>query len=213
VSDTGVGMDRETREHIFEPFFTTKDVGRGTGLGLATIYGIVRQAGGHVWVYSEPGHGSTFKLYFPRQDAEPETVPKPVGARPRRQEGTVMLVEDEAPVRLMTTKLLERAGYVVVPMANAAEALAHVSEGRGQIDVLVTDVVMPGMSGIKLAEEMMARHPEMGLVLVSGYIPETLDLRALVARGARFVSKPVPSAEFLAAVDGAIAERLRAAAD
>ena len=213
VSDTGVGMDRETREHIFEPFFTTKDVGKGTGLGLATIYGIVRQAGGHVWVYSEPGHGSTFKLYFPRHDAGPESVPKPVAARPGRRQGTVMLVEDEEPVRLMMTRLLERAGYEVLPMADTFEALAQVSLGRGKVDVLVTDVVMPGMSGIMLAEQMVARHPKMGLVLVSGYIPEALDLRALVARGARFVSKPVPSSEFVAAVDGAMAERLRTAAD
>ena len=179
VSDTGAGMDRATREHIFEPFFTTKDVGKGTGLGLATIYAIVRQAGGHIWVYSEPGQGSTFKLYFPKHAADVTEALPVVGERPRRHEGRVMLVEDEETVRQMGTKLLERAGYKVVAMADGAAAQAYISEGRGDVDVLVTDVVMPGMSGIRLAEEMRARSPEVGLVLVSGYLAEGLDLREL----------------------------------
>lgn len=213
VSDTGVGMDRETREHIFEPFFTTKEIGKGTGLGLATIYGIVRQSGGHIWLYSEPGQGSTFKLYFPKHDvAADERQPIARPARDRR-EGTVMLVEDEQTVRDMTSRLLTRAGYKVVALSDAPSALDHVRTGRRDIDVLVTDVVMPGMSGLALAERITERYPSMGLVLISGYLAESLDLRAIAARGARFVSKPVASHEFLAAVDDAMAQSSRRTGD
>jgi two-component system cell cycle sensor histidine kinase/response regulator CckA len=213
VSDTGVGMDRETREHIFEPFFTTKEVGKGTGLGLATIYGIVRKAGGHIWLYSEPGHGSTFKLYFPQHDVAAETAISVASAVPERREGTIMLVEDEQVVREMTTHLLERAGYKVVALPDGIAALTHVAEGRRDIDVLVTDVVMPGISGIRLAERMMERYPTLGLVLVSGYLADSLDLRAVAARGARFVSKPAASRELLSAVDEAMAQASRRGAD
>jgi two-component system cell cycle sensor histidine kinase/response regulator CckA len=203
VSDTGVGMDRATREHIFEPFFTTKEVGKGTGLGLATIYGIVRQAGGHIWLYSEPGHGSAFKLYFPRVDAAVEDEPA-VGAVPSAGVGTVLVVEDEPVVRDMTTQLLDRAGYEVLPVANAAEALAS-TELVQPIDVLVTDVIMPNMSGIELAEEMMDRYPRLSVVLLSGYTAETLDLERVTARGAKFVPKPLTSNQLLEAVQKAMA--------
>jgi PAS domain S-box-containing protein len=201
VSDTGAGMDRETREHVFEPFFTTKEVGKGTGLGLATIYGIVRQAGGHIWLYSEPGHGSTFKLYFPRVDdavdvRSTEPVSTVVG------EGTVLVVEDEPMVREMTTQLLERAGYLVLPVADAAEALSSTSIVQ-PIDVLVTDVIMPNMSGIELAELLMDRYPHLSVVLLSGYTAETLDLERVTARGATFVPKPLTSNQLLAAVQQA----------
>ena len=203
VSDTGVGMDRETREHIFEPFFTTKELGRGTGLGLATSYGIVHQAGGHISVYSEPGRGSAFKLYFPRVDAPVEarpTVPVPttVGV------GTVMVVEDEPAVRDMTTQLLERAGYEVLAVAGGAEAIAG-TQNTPPIDVLVTDVVMPGMSGIELAERMMDRYPRIAVVLLSGYTAETLDLERITSRGATFVPKPVSSSRLLQAINEAVA--------
>jgi signal transduction histidine kinase/CheY-like chemotaxis protein len=205
VSDTGTGMDRETREHVFEPFFTTKEVGKGTGLGLATIYGIVHQLGGHVWLYSEPGQGSTFKLYFPQHEAQAEEVtPAPAGPVERRS-GTIMVVEDEEAVREMTTRLLERAGYRVVAVPDGVAALTQIAEGDIDIDVLVTDVVLPRMSGVKLAERMIRQVPRVGLVLVSGYLAETLDLSIVIARGARFVSKPIASREFLAVVDEAMA--------
>jgi PAS domain S-box-containing protein len=201
VSDTGVGMDRETREHIFEPFFTTKEVGKGTGLGLATIYGIVRQVGGHIWLYSEPGHGSTFKLYFPEHDA-PIEEPRPPARTPlTRRRGTVLVAEDELSVRDMIVRLLDRAGYTVRAVGDGVAALTQFAENGDGIDVLVTDVVLPGMSGVKLAERMIERHPSVGLVLVSGYLAETLELRSLVEHGARFVAKPVASREFLAIVD------------
>jgi signal transduction histidine kinase len=150
VSDTGSGMDRETREHIFEPFYTTKEVGRGTGLGLATIYGIVQQLGGHIWLYSEPGQGSTFKLYFPGQET-PVDEPAPRSrTREGPRSGTIMLVEDEDSVREMTTRLLERAGYRVIGVADGVAALTQIAEGGDDIDVVVTDVVLPRMSGVRL---------------------------------------------------------------
>jgi CheY-like chemotaxis protein len=203
VSDTGVGMERVVREHIFEPFYTTKEHGKGTGLGLATIYGIVRQAGGHIWLYSEPGHGSTFKLYFPRVDAAPADEPGEFAPALDAASGSVLVVEDEPSVRDMTSRLLERAGYRVIAVPDAAAALAVVEAADGPIDVLVTDVIMPNMSGIQLAELMLERYSSMGLVLLSGYTSETLDLERIAARGATFLAKPLSGAQLLRAVQGA----------
>lgn len=213
ISDTGIGMDRETRAHIFEPFFTTKELGKGTGLGLATIYGIVHQLGGHIWLYSEPGQGSTFKLYFPLHEAPADVVPSAPSPVAAQRTGTVMVVEDEETVREMTTMLLERAGYQVVSVPDGVAALTVISEGTIDLDVLVTDVIMPRMSGVKLAERLIERYPSIGLVLLSGYLAETLDLSFVISRGARFVSKPVASREFLAAVDEAMAATVSARAD
>ena len=195
-------MDQETRRHVFEPFFTTKEVGKGTGLGLATIYGIVRQAGGHIWLYSEPDHGTTFKLYFPRVDAErsqgarPDVTPTSLGA------GTVLVAEDEAAVRDMTKTMLERAGYRVLAVADGAAAMAKIGAMDDPIDVLVTDVVMPNMSGIELAERVIDLHPRVGIVLLSGYTAETLNLERITGRGATFVAKPVSAKELLRAISG-----------
>jgi len=207
VSDTGVGMDRATREHIFEPFFTTKEVDKGTGLGLATIYGIVRQAGGHIWLYSEPGVGSSFKLYFPRIDAAVTTEQPTVAAAPAVGAGTVLVVEDEPVVRDMTTQLLTRSGYQVIAVANGAEAMTRLAGLEASIDVLVTDVIMPHMSGIELAEWVMDRYPLVGVVLLSGYTAATLNLERVTTRGATFVPKPVTSAQLLVAVHQAQALR------
>ena len=200
VADTGQGMDADTRERIFEPFFTTKEQGRGTGLGLATTYGIVRQAGGHIWLYSELGLGSTFRLYFPRVDAPAAqtTPPEPASGEPGT--GMVMVVEDESAVRDMTSVVLQRAGYEVTPVSDGAEALERIAASATPIDVLVTDVVMPGMSGIDLAERVIDRIPTAGIVLLSGYNAETLDLDRVVRRGAVFLSKPVTSTDLLDAV-------------
>ena len=210
VTDTGSGMDRATREHIFEPFFTTKDVGKGTGLGLATTYGIVHQAGGQIVVYSELGRGSAFKLYFPRIDAPAATRPfVPVAVV--IGSGTVMVVEDDPVVRDVTTLLLRRAGYDVLPVADGTEAIAT-AELAQPIDVLVTDVIMPRLSGIDLAGQMMDSYPLMGVVLLSGYTAETLDLERVTARGATFVSKPVGSSQLLRTVGQAVASR-QAASD
>ena len=171
VSDTGLGMDVETREHVFEPFFTTKEQGHGTGLGLATIYGIVQQTGGHIWLYSEPGIGSSFKLYFPRVDAPAAAAAAPSPGRAATGTGTVMVVEDEAAVRDMTSSMLRRAGYEVTAVSDGPEALERLIRLAQPVDILVTDVVMPGMSGIDLAERVLDRFPEAGVVLSPGTRP------------------------------------------
>jgi CheY-like chemotaxis protein len=196
-------MEREVREHIFEPFYTTKEHGKGTGLGLATIYGIVRQAGGHIWLYSEPGHGSTFKLYFPRVDAAASEDLGDIAPEPVTASGSVLVVEDEPSVRDMTSRLLERAGYRVVTVSDGAAALAEIEAAAEPIDVLVSDVIMPGISGIQLAEEILERYPSIGLVLLSGYTSETLDLERITARGATFLPKPVTGAQLLRAIHAA----------
>ena len=203
VTDTGVGMDRATREHMFEPFFTTKEVGRGTGLGLATTYGIVRQAGGHIWVYSEPGMGSSFKLFFPRVDATTTADLPAVAVVSACGTGTVLVVEDERLVRDMTTLLLTRSGYEVIAVADGARAMVRLANHDEPIDALITDVIMPDMSGIELAEWTMDRYPHIGVVLLSGYTAETLNIARLKARGATFVPKPVNSAQLLVAIQQA----------
>jgi hypothetical protein len=207
VSDTGIGMDRVTRQHIFEPFFTTKKLSMGTGLGLATAYGIVHQAGGHIWLYSEPGVGSSFKLYFPRVDA-PGTAERPeVAATPVVGTGTVLVVEDEPVVRDMTTQMLTRSGYRVIAVADGAEAVARLARLDEPIDVLVSDVIMPRMSGIELAELVMDRYPDVGVVMLSGYTAQTLNLERVTSRGATFVPKPVTSGQLVLAVQQARAGR------
>ena len=203
VTDTGLGMDDATREHIFEPFFTTKEPGKGTGLGLATTYGIIRQAGGHIWVYSEPGIGSSFKLFFPRVDDAMTADLQPVDATIAGATGTVLVVEDERLVRDMTTRLLSRSGFRVIAIADGAEAMVRLANHDDPIDALVTDVVMPTMSGIELAEWTLDRHPNVGVVLLSGYTAETLNMARVTARGAKFVPKPVGSSQLLAAVQQA----------
>jgi PAS domain S-box-containing protein len=200
VTDTGQGMGPETREHIFEPFFTTKEQGHGTGLGLATTYGIVRQAGGHIWLYSEPGMGSSFKLYFPRVDTPADASQTRHNDLAQPGSGNVMVVEDETSVRELTSVVLRRAGYEVTAVGDGADAMARLDDQPGSFDVLVTDVVMPGMSGIDLAERVINRFPEAGVVLLSGYNAETLDLDRVVRRGALFLSKPVTSGDLLDAV-------------
>jgi len=199
VSDTGHGMDRDTRAHVFEPFFTTKELGKGTGLGLATIYGIVRQSGGHIWLYSEPGQGTTFKIYLPRVDAPAtdEAAPEPGGVAGR---GSVLVVEDEPTVRDMTIQVLRRAGWTVTAVSSASEAITLVDTRAQPFDAIVSDVVMPGMSGIELANRVLDRQPSIRIVLLSGYTAETLDLERVVDLGVRFVSKPVSSRELVAAL-------------
>jgi two-component system cell cycle sensor histidine kinase/response regulator CckA len=207
VSDTGVGMDRATRERIFEPFFTTKQLGKGTGLGLATAYGIVHQAGGHIWVYSEPGVGSAFKLYFPRVEAPASTERPGVSVTLAGGIGTVFVVEDEPGVRDMTTQMLTRSGYRVIAVADGAEAMARLAGLGEPIDVLVTDVIMPHMSGIELAGLVMDRYPDVGVVMLSGYTAATLNLDRVTTRGAMFVPKPVTSGQLVLAVQHARAVR------
>jgi CheY-like chemotaxis protein len=191
VSDTGCGMDLETQAHIFEPFFTTKEEGRGTGLGLATVYGIVKQSGGFIWVYSEPGRGSTFKIYFPRVEEVLPTA-KTVKVRAQRVEGskTVLVVEDEAGVRSLVCQALAAHGYKVLEAAGAARALKISKQHTQPIDLLLTDVVMPRTSGKELAKRLSSLHPETKVLYMSGYTDDAVVRLGLSEGGTPFLQKP-----------------------
>jgi len=185
VSDTGVGMDEATRQRIFEPFFTTKGLGHGTGLGLSTVYGIVTQTGGYITVSSEPGRGTTFRLYFPRvSESATGAKPVPAGTQARGTE-TVLVVEDEAAVRRLVHRILTGAGYTVRVAENRSQALSVVEDGAGPVDLLLTDVVMPHLSGPDLAGELRIRRPGLKVLYMSGYTE-----RLSVAEGAAFIGKP-----------------------
>ncbi len=191
VSDTGHGMDAETRRHIFEPFYTTKPKGKGTGLGLATVYGMVKQSGGDIWVYSEPGKGTTFKLYFPRV-AEPAAVSEIRGVEMAKVHGseTILVVEDEDAVRDLTVAILRQLGYGVLAASSGQEALATAQAYPSDISLLVTDVVMPGMSGKQLADALLLTRPEMRVLYVSGYTENTVLNQGGLGPGVDFLPKP-----------------------
>jgi PAS domain S-box-containing protein len=191
VSDTGVGMDEDTQRHIFEPFFTTKERGKGTGLGLSTVYGIVRQCEGYVWVYSQPGRGSTFKIYFPRVEGAPERE-ETVIAPPAVASGTesVLLVEDEEIVRALVRNTLTRHGYRVLEAANGAQALDLAARFTGPIQLLLTDIVMPGLSGPDLAERLTRMRPGLRVLYISGYTEEGLTAHGMPGAGVSFLQKP-----------------------
>jgi PAS domain S-box-containing protein len=191
VSDTGVGMSPETVAHIFEPFYTTKESGQGTGLGLSTVYGIVKQSGGYIWVYSEPGKGSTFKVYLPRveapADAKPEAAKVPAA---RKGTETVLLVEDEEAVRELTSMILNANGYVVLPAQNALEAEHFSTNHPGEIHLLLTDIMIPGTSGRELARRIIARHPRTRVLYMSGYTDNVLAQGGVLEAGVSFLQKP-----------------------
>lgn len=170
VSDTGAGMSQEIKERIFEPFFTTKGIGKGTGLGLAMAYGIVEQANGHITVESEPGHGTTFRIYLPLYTSDIEEIPRLVDTTPGRGNATILLVEDERPIRTMTCQYLESLGYTVLEAANGEEALRIFHEHRESIAVVVTDIIMPGIRGDDLVREIRKQQPKIGAVLISGFM-------------------------------------------
>ena len=192
VSDTGSGMDETTASRIFEPFFTTKEIGKGTGLGLATVYGIVKQSAGHILVYSEPGHGTTFKIYLPSADhkiglgsaTEPETV------SPKRQGTTILLVEDDEIMRSLTRQTLQEHGYKVIDADDGKSALEWMQSHPGSIDLLLTDVVMRRMSGPELVERLSASHPRLKVVYMSGYTGELIAEREVLERGITLLEKP-----------------------
>jgi CheY-like chemotaxis protein len=191
VSDTGKGMSEEVKAHIFEPFFTTKERGSGTGLGLATTYGAVKQAGGSIEVYSEVGIGTTFKIYLPR--IEEEAVKPVKDDRPSGIQGgpeTVLVVEDEDTLRTLCERILGDLGYRVMPARNGAEAIA-LAQGYGdRIDLLLTDVVMPGMNGRELATQMVLHHPEMQVLFMSGYTDDAIGKHGVLDEGVSFIGKP-----------------------
>ncbi len=192
ISDTGCGMDEETRQQIFEPFFTTKEPGKGTGLGLSMVYGIVRQSGGNIWVYSEEGTGTTFKIYFPRVTAEAQEYKRTNGSAevPKGCE-TILLVEDAAPVRTLARQVLETAGYCVLEAESAEAALKVCERINGtRIDLLLTDVVMPGMSGNDMSRILLARQPDMPVLYMSGYTDDAIVQHGVLEPGINFLQKP-----------------------
>jgi CheY-like chemotaxis protein len=201
VSDTGCGMDKATQAQIFEPFFTTKDVGEGTGLGLATVYGIVKQNQGFIHVYSEPGKGTSFSIYLPRHAGQALAAQPKSAAKMRRSTGeTVLLVEDEPSILAIAQKVLDRLGYTVLAAATPGKALQLAEAHAGKIHLLMTDVVMPEMNGRDLARELLARKPETKCLFMSGYAADVIVHQGVIEKGVQFIQKPFTMADLAAKV-------------
>jgi signal transduction histidine kinase/ActR/RegA family two-component response regulator len=198
VSDTGIGMSQEVQARIFEPFFTTKEAGKGSGLGLATVYGIVKQSGGNIWVYSEEGLGTTFKVYLPVDTSERTALPHDEPARGQWSHGTetVLLVEDAPMIRRLARAIMERAGYTVVEAADAEQALEFADQ-HPCIDLLLTDLIMPGASGVELADQLRANRPDVHVLYMSGYTDNAVVRNGMLGESAAFLQKPFTPEELL----------------
>jgi CheY-like chemotaxis protein len=200
VSDTGPGMVPEVMEHLFEPFFTTKKRGEGTGLGLATVHGIVHQSGGHIQVESDPGQGTRFMILLPQAVEGAEAAlprPTPSGRRSRRGTEVVLLVEDEDNIREPAIEILESKGYKVLSAPDAVQAIALSDEHSGPINILVTDVVMPGLSGSQLARRLLRRRPELQVLYISGYPEDSISHHGVLNADQHFLQKPFAPGLFL----------------
>ena len=196
VSDTGCGMDAETQSHVFEPFFTTKEKGKGTGLGLATVYGVVKQSGGYIWLQSDVGKGTQFEIFLPRVEGEIEK-PQKASAPAKESRGgqTILVVEDEQALRKLTCSVLQDLGYTVLEAGDAAEALALVKQCKPAVDLLLTDVVMPGKSGRDLADELVPQIPGMKVLFMSGYTDGAIAAHRVLEPGLSLLRKPFSSEE------------------
>jgi CheY-like chemotaxis protein len=192
VTDTGTGMTKDVREKLFEPFFTTKEKGKGTGLGLPSVYGIVKQSGGFVWVYSEPGRGTAFKIYLPRAEEEEETTGSVRTPRSNRKTGaeTILLVEDDEEVRKVALRILRRNGYHVLEAANGADALRVCEAAGSGVDLVVTDIVMPEMGGSELAERIREKQPDARILFTSGFTEDAAVRQSFLQPGEAFIEKP-----------------------
>jgi len=197
VSDTGQGMDKETQLRIFEPFFTTKERGKGTGLGLSTVFGIVHQSGGSIWVDSEPGVGTTFNVYFPPSEREVEAVRKLAPAPVLSGSETILLIEDEEHVRAVSRAILARSGYKVVEVQNPAEAIEFCGKPSKPIHLVLTDIVMPKMSGPELAKQLRALRPEIKVLYMSGYTDDTIIRHGMLDPKTAFLQKPFTPEDLL----------------
>jgi two-component system cell cycle sensor histidine kinase/response regulator CckA len=191
VSDTGIGMTQEVQDHLFEPFFTTREKGKGTGLGLSTVYGIVKQSKGNIWVYSEPGKGSTFKIYLPRVE-EPVRIMEKAEKKGESLQGseTILLVEDDDMVRNLALKALKQYGYTVLCAGDGQEALHMCREHKGPVHLMLTDVVMPGMGGGELAKSLEGLRSEMKVLFMSGYTDNAISHHGILAPHVNFIEKP-----------------------
>jgi CheY-like chemotaxis protein len=190
VSDTGMGMDKETQSRIFEPFFTTKEKGKGTGLGLSTVYGIVKQTGGYVMVQSEEKRGTTFQIYLPRAEGAAEKHIAPVAPAASGGNETVLLVEDEESVRQLVRETLAARGYRVMEAENGESGIAAAARYDGKIDLVITDVVMPGMGGRELVKQLAETRPNTKVLYLSGYTEDAIINEGSIESGAGFLQKP-----------------------
>jgi PAS domain S-box-containing protein len=210
VTDTGCGMDAELQSHIFEPFFTTKEKGKGTGLGLATAYGVIKQSGGYIWVDSEVGKGTTFRIYLPEVNATPEAIPEAKPANTLSADrGTILVVEDEPALRKLTRKTLSEAGHKVFEAGDASQALELSRKTAESIDLLLTDVIMPGISGKKLADVLVAERPGINVLYMSGYTDGELATHGALTEGTTILRKPFTRDELLRQVESALAAAVK----
>jgi CheY-like chemotaxis protein len=184
-------MDEATRAHVFDPFFTTKETGKGTGLGLSTAYGVVRQSGGHIWLYSEPGQGTTFKIYLPRveEPAEPLGLQTETAVAKGGSE-TILVVEDDDPVRAAAARILVGVGYTVLEAPSGGEALAVAAAHQGDLHLLLTDVVMPGLAAPELAGRLAGEHPGLKVLFTSGYTSDVIARHGILEAGIEYLEKP-----------------------
>jgi nitrogen-specific signal transduction histidine kinase/ActR/RegA family two-component response regulator len=208
VTDTGAGMDKETLEHIFEPFYTTKESGQGTGLGLAVVLGIVQQHGGLIKCYSEPGHGTTFKIYFPALVSEPEPTAPAERVIPRGGSETILLVDDEEFIRELGSRILTRAGYKVITASQGKEALEMYKKGNNEISLVILDLIMPEMGGKQCMEGLLRINPAVKVIIASGYSAESRTKETLASGAKGIVNKPYNIREVLEAVRSALDDNL-----